>query len=749
MPFTFTNPLLLLFAAGAVVPLILHWLSRRQRRRVDFSATRFLLKALKRERRRLRIEQWLLLALRMLLPVVIAVALADPAYVVQRPVVTGPPPAHHILLIDATASMTARTDGGGMPGGLSEGGAEDGVFARAKRKAREIVRTASQADAFSVVTLSAEPDVVVAGPSRARSEVLREIQRLEPTHTVGQLATAMRAAVDLGAARTFDSQAAPGGFRPVVHLVSDFQPVTWQAWAEADVQSVVAGAAGAGVRFQTHAVARQVANDAAIISVRTAPALVTQDAEIAVEVTCRGFREQATTVSLLVDGAKIAEQDMELAAGADRIATFRVAGGRPGDRVIEARLPPDPLPVDNERRAVVRVRPPLKALVIEGYPGAGRFIAAALASLPASNLQVDGDVIRRRWLEADLLAPFDVVVTCDVPRFSAGETGALARFIDGGGGLVMMWGPHVDPVAYREAFASSPPLLPLSPLAVSEPGDYFPSSGGYASQIVQPFRGRPAAGLLSLPVWRYWRTQAPANAAATIDLPLDNGDPLVASHAYGDGRVVVVTSWGGPRDDAAGAEESREENWTPLPIWPSFLPLLAEITAWAAGAAESVAATTAGALTTLPRPSSKGAGPAATFVRVIGPHGNLLTGQATGPNADGEAKSDEPDREPPRLLRPMLSGIYTAVYRRGGHEQRVPLAVNPSVRESVPGKAAPPSAPEPTIVSDGPAASADAAERKQELAPRPVSLAAYVLIAVLLLALFESAFARYVGNRTA
>src|SRR3712207_4798409 len=64
----FTNPGYLALAAGLIsVPIIIHLINRMRYRRVRWAAMEFLLKAQKRNRRRLIIEQLLLLALRCLL----------------------------------------------------------------------------------------------------------------------------------------------------------------------------------------------------------------------------------------------------------------------------------------------------------------------------------------------------------------------------------------------------------------------------------------------------------------------------------------------------------------------------------------------------------------------------------------------------------------------------------------------------------------------------------------------------------
>src|SRR5438552_15702730 len=63
-------------AGAAAVPVIIHLLHRRRYRVVDWAAMRFLLAAQRQNVRRLRLEQWLLLAIRCLVLVLLAGALA-------------------------------------------------------------------------------------------------------------------------------------------------------------------------------------------------------------------------------------------------------------------------------------------------------------------------------------------------------------------------------------------------------------------------------------------------------------------------------------------------------------------------------------------------------------------------------------------------------------------------------------------------------------------------------------------------
>ena len=74
----FVNPALLGGLGLVALPILIHLLSRRQYRRIEWGAMRFLLEAEKETRRRTRFEQWLLVALRCLAMALLALLVARP-----------------------------------------------------------------------------------------------------------------------------------------------------------------------------------------------------------------------------------------------------------------------------------------------------------------------------------------------------------------------------------------------------------------------------------------------------------------------------------------------------------------------------------------------------------------------------------------------------------------------------------------------------------------------------------------------
>src|SRR5262249_54196385 len=107
----FLNPLLLYGLVAVAIPPAVHFLTRRRYDEVDWGAMQFLQLSPK-SRRKILLEQWLLITIRMAVLGLLAVALAGP--VVRSTVFARPEdrrPRTTVILIDASASMGLRHEG--------------------------------------------------------------------------------------------------------------------------------------------------------------------------------------------------------------------------------------------------------------------------------------------------------------------------------------------------------------------------------------------------------------------------------------------------------------------------------------------------------------------------------------------------------------------------------------------------------------------------------------------------------------
>ena len=197
----FINALMLVGVSAGMLPIIVHLLSRSRYKSVDWGAMMFLEGAESNQERRSRLHQWLLLAVRVLLVALLAVALA-------RPVVRGKfaaPAAGErvtaVILLDCSASM-----------GYDENGHTRMVLARGA--ARQVLGL-HKGDRVSLVLMGREQSPADRRPTADLWDVARRIDAAEPGSGRANVAEAMGDALDAlapsaGAARDGTTPAGSG-----------------------------------------------------------------------------------------------------------------------------------------------------------------------------------------------------------------------------------------------------------------------------------------------------------------------------------------------------------------------------------------------------------------------------------------------------------------------------------------------------------------------------------------------------------
>src|SRR3954469_7713097 len=96
----------------ASIPIIIHLLNRRRFKTIDWAAMDFLLRAMRKNRRRVRFEQWLLLAVRCSVLLLLGLALARPLGCEDTSIaaLAARRSGLHVIVIDNSYSMSYEAD---------------------------------------------------------------------------------------------------------------------------------------------------------------------------------------------------------------------------------------------------------------------------------------------------------------------------------------------------------------------------------------------------------------------------------------------------------------------------------------------------------------------------------------------------------------------------------------------------------------------------------------------------------------
>ncbi|HEX5054620.1 MAG TPA: BatA domain-containing protein [Planctomycetota bacterium] len=567
----FLNPMLLWALPLCAVPIVIHLLNRRRFQRVPWAAIEFLLAAMKRNRKRLRMEQWLVLLLRTL-AVLFLVSL------VSRPQLGGGgllgSRTHHVVVLDDSASMTQRMG-------------STVLFAKAQDRIRALADDLGKhrnGDLLSIVRTSraSQPDLWA---QRVGPDVGRRVGTMLKEWVVGDgawdlggvlQATVVRAATVQDAART------------EYYIVGDSRACDWTT-DDDKAKPAVLTALGAMRADEEHLAVIGVGgqqSNVAVVDVRLVDrtAVVGVPTTLAVDVQNLGLDPiPATSVAVEVDGQSRITQVVPPLAPGERLAlpighTFHQSGYHHIDAQLEAT---ESYPLDDRRTLALDVREKSRVLLVDGQPdedeGETFFLQAALDPGGEAVSGIEAQVVTDVTLEETDLEPFDMVWLCNVQSPTAATTKRLEGFVAAGGGLVIACGAMVDSGRYDELmWHDGKGLLPLAIGDVA--GD-----PARPERAVLVNRDHPVCGKLgeildllvgNVLLVKRWLTlveDARSDASVVARIHDAEGPPLLVTRPYGTGGGEVVL-----------LAVTTDKFWSNLPSTDLFLVLANQIHRFAA-----------------------------------------------------------------------------------------------------------------------------------------------------------------------
>ena len=678
---SFLHPGLLLAGALAVsIPIFIHLLFRQRRKPIEWAAMRFLLEAYRKRRRRLKLEHWILLAVRCLVIACLALALGRP--LLEGAGLLGGSGRDVYLIVDnGVASSLRATDG-------------STALDEHKQRARAILDALNPGDRAGLITLGAPADAVVLPASSDLGAIGRLIDELEPTDGATDLQGALGALAAHIESIEDDEDPRP----TVATIVSDFRV------GSADLTRPLAQSLRGleDVRLLAVEPTELLAGNTQIVGIEPLRSVVltgagraAEDVSVRVQLARTGSavgEAGVTTVRLRAE-----EPGASGSAADDSRATVRWTPGQSeasvtmtvrldrigeegaGASVLVGSIDRDALEADNTLRTPVRITDALEV----GIVGTRRFTGGATiadrsaadwlrpALAPTETTPVRLTDLEPGALDEATLIGLDALFVPQPDLIPDEAWGVLRGFSDRGG-LIVVTPPaettvHLWTDAFTEAFD----------LAWSFPRESVDAPDDGVFTIDAETSG--GGGLLTLlaeelePLLRpvgVFRVLAPDLGAASGTarlLELSSGEPwLIASRPGSVGSATREETPGGQAvDNSPGRAgvvlylaSAPTLAWTDLPARPLMVPLTQELVRQGVGSSGSSLVMSAG------KPASLSAG-VASISRVDG------EGAGRAIDVDDRGVSAQPVRS---------AGIFEALDRAG--RARSVLAVNADTRSA-------------------------------------------------------------------
>lgn len=577
----FANPVMLGGMAAGAAPIIIHLLSRQRYRRVVWAAMHWLLEAYKKSSRRLRIEQLILLAIRVLILVLLALAFAQPQFAQGGGLFGGGASLHRVIVLDTSASMGWRDKG------------RPTLFTRAKETAARLRANMRSGDALSLIACAQAPRAVLKGSTQPRGEeVARDFASIELADGATDMVAALKEAWDLAT----DSEVSRNPRREIFILTDGTRngwvdPVSGElrnpdaveairkAAAESDgpVPAVyVVDMAGSG----REAWPERLDGNVAVEHLRPETPVLVTGASVSLDARVRNWDRphlEGVPVTLWVDGEKQATKRSEPIErlGGEALVSFSHVFEEPGSHRVRVTCGDDRLAADNARYLAVEVRDRVRVLLVDGDPRPGplesetdplMFLFAPRRDETPPEFPIRPQVFPEGEFcgggpaaGSAELEPYALIVLANVASVPEERIAALESYVRDGGGLLVYMGDRVDAALYNRHLYKDG--LGLLPAALTEPvGDADPEKGGavhfepesYNHPILRLFRDpRNQNELPRTRIWRYMGTETgPADAQVRTILKYSDGAAAILERPFGGsgsdggggGRVCLVTT---------------------------------------------------------------------------------------------------------------------------------------------------------------------------------------------------------------
>jgi hypothetical protein len=530
-------PWFLLGLIGLGVPLWLHRFARQTEQKQLFASLMFLEASEVRRSRRHELRYWLLLALRLLLLALVALAFAGPLWRLVTPADGKGAATLHVIAMDTSMSMH-----------------HDGTWERAQQRAMDLAGAVRGADRAMLVAADHKLLVLQEPVFSAQAGTLKAaIAALKPGFS----------RLDYGALVSGSAGWGAGpGERVVLHLVTDLQQSA-SPLRFADLQPppgvtldlVDVGSDKAdNLRVSQVALAERNANEAVVRLEGDASAL------------------KGRSLVLEVNGVERARRTLPPDLALPAVQRFDVGELGEGEHRLSARLlPEDSLPQDDAYFALVRRVQP-RVLLIAATPTGDDavYLRAALQSL--ENPKFNVEVAAAATAATRSLAEFAAVVVADAGVLTPAAADSLTKYVNAGGAVLLTLGPR----------ALQLPSVPVSGAKLAT--GRARAAGNEPARVAEVEQSHPVLrdpGLWrTIQFFRHVPVQAPSGA--TVLMRFENGTPLLMEQQLQTGKLLTFAS---PLDRA----------WNDLAIHPLFVQFVAEATAYLAGARAEAATATVGA----------------------------------------------------------------------------------------------------------------------------------------------------------
>jgi uncharacterized membrane protein len=426
---TFLNPAILFGLLAASIPIIIHLLNLRKLKKIEFSTLQFLKELQKNKIRKIKLKQWLLLALRVLIILCIVTAFARPTLVgVSVGGTTSAAKTTAVFILDDTFSMSVIDQDGSY-------------FNQAKESIKDILDQFEEGDEFGLVLVSHPANEIEMTSNLVKFQ--QTIDAATISYASGKLNNAIIKAAELiGEAKNFNKE---------IYLFTDFQKGRLALENElTDLKEQL----GEQVRLYSFDYHGKEVFNVGIEDLKINTQIFEKDKPVKFEATVKNYSERAKdnlVVSLFINGERLAQQSLNLNPGESKIANLEASAKSFGYSEALVEIEEDDIIEDDKRYTSFFIPEKIPVLIFADNLSDTKLIEAALKSVSESGY-FDVSVKKVEQISGTQLNNFQVMIVVSSNFVAAREK--VNQFLSSGKGVIIFPSSETNPTGFNNSLSS-------------------------------------------------------------------------------------------------------------------------------------------------------------------------------------------------------------------------------------------------------------------------------------------------------
>ena len=408
----FLNPAFLFGLAAASIPVIIHLLNLKKLQKIEFSTLAFLKELQKSKLRKIKIKQWLLLALRVLIILLVVMAFSRPTLKgVAIGGTTSAAKTSVVFIIDNTISMSAVDEKGSL-------------LNQAKTAALKLANLLQQGDDASIIFVSDENPDNIFNTSNIE-ELKKKIEQIKKSDKRGDFQKAILIAGDI--------LKESNNFNKEIYILSDFQKnmmIDFQSLK--NIESLFTE----NVRLYTINYSGKIFSNLSIDKIESNTQIFEKDKPVTFSVQLTNHSNnnaENNVVSIFINGERNAQKSFSVESGKSIKIDIESTIKNTGFVEVQARLEDDDINSDNNRYLNIYVPDKIPVIIFSDEISDAKFISLALEASDGGILKIDEASLNQ--IQSYDLKKYSSVILIGTPVESSLQR--LKQYAENGGGILI------------------------------------------------------------------------------------------------------------------------------------------------------------------------------------------------------------------------------------------------------------------------------------------------------------------------